>query len=386
MKKKQNWVVIILFLVLVFGMTGVNILKPDRDFSDKENRVLAKMPPLRLDSYMSGEFATDYESYITDQFVIRDQWIGIKKNTEIIIGKTEINDVYLAADDYLIEKYPGRYSTELAQQNIGHLSEFAEEMLERYGQGHVKIMVVPSAGQILTDKLPPYASAEAEQAYYDKLAERIPAEVWFDSRAVLEEHRDQSLYYRTDHHWTTLAAFYAYQGWAAEMGFPVVAREDYQIETLTDSFKGTIAAKVGGETAADTINSFTAREQPVYQIRYNESDQVETDLYNREVLEKNDKYMVFFGGNKPIVQVAVENDSDRRLLVLKDSFSHCFIPFTFRDYSQVDFIDLRYFNKELEEYMAKGNYTDILFLNSVAGFAKEPSINKLPRRTTNELR
>lgn len=96
MNKKQNWVIIILFLVLIFGMTGVSLLKPDREFSEKENRSLAQSPMLSVEDYFSGAFAKDYEAYITDQFILRDEWIGMKTKVERAVGKQEINDIYFA--------------------------------------------------------------------------------------------------------------------------------------------------------------------------------------------------------------------------------------------------------------------------------------------------
>ncbi len=193
---------------------------------------------------------------------------------------------------------------------------------------------------------------------------------------MLREHTDQQLYYRTDHHWTTKAAFYTYEAWAKAKGLAPFALEDYDIETVTDTFQGTVEAKVGGEVGYDSIQIFRPKEEIRYQLTYNRKE-VKDDLYHWEALKTRDKYTLFFGGNQPVVEGTIENDSGRRLLVIKDSYAHCFLPFTFHDFSAVDFVDLRYFNERLSDFMEAKDYTDILFLYNASGFAEDPNVAKL---------
>lgn len=374
--KRQNIAIILLFLFLIFGMTIVNLLTPAKEFSDRENRTLAQMPELSPDSYFSGEFAKDYESYITDQFMFRDQWIGIKTAVERAAFKQESNDIYFAEDGYLIEKHTGSFTSETAERNISYLADFMREMKERYGDGHVKAIVAPNAVDILKDKLPPFASPYDESLYLKKIGEALPEGCWFDSEAVLKEHAEEELYYRTDHHWKTLAAYYVYEAWAKEVGLAPLPLSEYERETVTEKFQGTIEAKVGGDVGYDSIEIFRAKEEPAYSLVYNRKE-TKTDLYNWDALETKDKYTLYFGGNQPVVEGTIENDSDRRLLVIKDSYAHCFLPFTFHDFSQVDFVDLRYFNESLRAYMEEKDYTDILFLYNASGFAEDPNVARL---------
>lgn len=374
--KRQNIAIILLFLFLIFGMTIVNLLTPAKEFSDRENRTLAQMPELSPDSYFSGEFAKDYESYITDQFMFRHQWIGIKTAVERAAFKQESNDIYFAEDGYLIEKHTGSFTSETAERNISYLADFMREMKERYGDGHVKAIVAPNAVDILKDKLPPFASPYDESLYLKKIGEALPEGCWFDSEAVLKEHAEEELYYRTDHHWKTLAAYYVYEAWAKEVGLAPLPLSEYERETVTEKFQGTIEAKVGGDVGYDSIEIFRAKEEPAYSLVYNRKE-TKTDLYNWDALETKDKYTLYFGGNQPVVEGTIENDSDRRLLVIKDSYAHCLLPFTFHDFSQVDFVDLRYFNESLRAYMEEKDYTDILFLYNASGFAEDPNVARL---------
>lgn len=375
-KKRQNRIVIALFLILIFGMTIANLLTPAKEFSDRENRTLAQMPGLSPESYFSGEFAKDYESYITDQFVWRDGWIGVKTAVERASFKQESNDIFFAEDGYLIEKHTGSFTGETAERNVSYLADFMREMEENYGKGHVKAIVAPNAVEILKDKLPPFASPYDESVYLEKIAEALPEGVWFDSEAVLKAHSGEELYYRTDHHWKTLAAYYVYEAWAKEIGLAPLSLSEYEIDTVTESFQGTIEAKVGGDVGYDSIQVFKPAKETEYVLVYNRKEK-KTDLYDWDALETKDKYTLFFGGNQPVVEGTMENGSSRRLLVIKDSYAHCFLPFTFHDFSEVDFVDLRYFNESLRDYMEEKDYTDILFLYNASGFAEDPNVARL---------
>ena len=377
MSKKQNWTVISLFLVMIFGLTVATLLKPDSEFSEKENRVLAQKPKLAVDSYFSGEFSKDYETYMTDQFLFRDQWIQMKTAVERASLKQEIKGIYFAQDGYLIEKHEDSFQSATASNNIQHLARFMEEVQGEYGDGHVTAMVVPNAVEILKDKLPPLAPDSKEGEYLEYIADALPAGTWFDAADILNQHKEEEIYYRTDHHWKTLGAYYTYEAWAKSVGLSPLKKEEYEVETVTNNFLGTIEAKVGTQVQADSIQIFRPKEEEKYTISYNRSEEKKTELYDWSYLETKDQYSIFFGGNQPLVEDKIDNGSARRLLVIKDSYAHCFLPFTFHDFSQVDFVDLRYFNESLREYREKGNYTDILFLYNASGFAEDPNVVKL---------
>ena len=376
-KDRQNKVLTGLFLALVFGGTAATFLVPKREFSDRENRALQQFPKASVDSVLNGEFESDYETYLSDQFPGRDGWIRVKTEAELAMGKDEIKNIYFAKDDYLIESHEGSFTTDTAEKNIGYLAAFLKSQENRFETGRITAMIVPNAVEILKDKLPKYAPDSGESAYLSKIPAAVPASMWFDASSVLAEHKDEYIYYRTDHHWTTLGAWYAYQAWAEAKGFSPAPLSDYTVETLTTDFKGTIESKVGVDVVPDTIQSFMKKDLPAYTLDYNNGQKSSDDLYDRSYLEEKDKYSVFFGGNQPVIRASIKNNSARKLLVIKDSYAHCFLPFTFEDFSEVDFIDIRYFNESLKNYLETSDYTDLLFLYNVSGFAEDVSLAKL---------
>lgn len=368
-----------LFVILIFGFAAATIIKPSVEFSVTENRVLAQRPELGMENVLSGEFERDYESYLTDQFVLRDDWIGLKTLIERLLLKRESKDIYFADDDYLIEKHTGTFTTPMAQRNITALSQFVETYEAQFGAGHMTVMIVPNAVDILKDKLPPFACPYNEEDYLARIAKVLPETVWFDTTQILQAHAYEDLYYRTDHHWKEQAAFYVYQQWAKEQGLYVPEMTDFDIETVTDSFEGTIQSKLGIQTAGDTIELFVPKEAPAYMMTVPDRDLGEpTDsVYDYSALDTKDKYAVYFGGNEAFLKITAESQAGRKILVIKDSYANCFIPFMIGAFQEIDIVDLRYTNQRLSELIAEGGYTDLLILYNASGFAEDMSIAKL---------
>lgn len=168
-----------------------------------------------------------------------------------------------------------------------------------------------------------------------------------------------------------------YAAWAEEKGLSPLALSDYKKKTLTDGFFGTVDAKVGGRNRSDTIHVYIPKKKEKYQVNYVAKNETADDIYQYDYLKTRDKYSVYFGGNQSLVEVKTDSKSKRKLLVVQDSYAHCFIPFTLHDFKEVDFVDLRYYSESLKEYMEKGDYTDVLFLYNAAGFAEDNSLIKL---------
>ena len=364
-----------LFCLLLFGFTAATLLAPSNDFSETENRVLAQKPPIKIEAVLSGEFAAAYEAYLNDQFILRNEWVGIKTAAERLLGRQESKDIYFAADGYLLEKHSGTFATPQAQDNIAALVQFVQKYQEQLGEGHISVLIAPNAVDILPNKLPPFAASGSGNEYLTRLAQALPENVWLDLRPALQAHDAEQLYYRTDHHWTTLAAFYAYQAWAEAKGYHVPALSDYEIVAVTDCFEGTVQANLGIHTVQDSIELFLPKAEVAYTV--SQKGYEATCLYDYTALTGKDKYAVFFGGNQGFISIKTAAENERRLLVIKDSYANCFIPFMLAEFAQIDMLDLRYDRQRLSERMAAGSYTDLLVLYNAAGFAGDAGIARL---------
>ena len=180
----------------------LNVIKRDQEFSDEENRMLASRPKLTWESIKSGDFMTDFETYVSDQFFARNQWISLKLNEDRILGKKESNGVYLGKKGYLIEK-PDTPDWESVERNMAAISDFAE----RHSEISTYACFVPNAYYILEDRLPAQAPVRDQAADLAKIREMEGGSVKdIDVTATLQDHAEEDIYYKTDHHWTSLGA------------------------------------------------------------------------------------------------------------------------------------------------------------------------------------
>lgn len=370
----------VFFYLFVFAWSGFilwNLITPPRIFSENENRYLADFPEFSFDKFINGDYMKEMDEYINDQFVIRDRWIRIKTMMERAIGKQEINSVYFAKEGYLIERHnDGEVSEELAEQNREYLSEFTRKYVARLGKDHVKVMLVPTASEILTDKLPPFATGYNQNAYVTKLITFLTEDSFVDIRDILMEHKDEYIYYRTDHHWTALGAFYAYDKWVKEAEFTPIDKEKFTITLASDQFYGTMHSRVNTNVKPDSIYLYELKKDMNYQLTYNLEKKTDS-LYDLKKLEGKDKYSVYMGGNNALVEVQTNLRNGRKLLVIKDSFAHSFVPYAVNHYEETHMIDLRYFNGGLEAYIKANEITDVLVLYNVMGFIKDINLGKL---------
>ena len=378
MNYRQSVNIAAVFLLLIFGFAIATVLKPSNERSETENRLLEQKPDLTWNALISGKFSEDYEAYLSDQFVVRDGWISLKTAFERATLRQEAEDVYFARDNYLIEKHTGVFTAETAERNIQTLSAFFTNLSKSMDPAHLTAMVVPNAVDILRDKLPPFADPYDEEIYLQKIAGALPEGVWFDSSSVLRQHSGEELYYRTDHHWKTLSAYYTFEAWAGEKGLAGDSAFSFRPVTVTDSFEGTIASRLGIVGRADSIERFDPEIPFDYYLIYNQSDDIRNTVYQDSFLERKDKYAYFYGGNFGLIQAKMpEHETGRKLLVIKDSYAHCFVPFTYALFDQVDMLDTRYYNASISALIGQENYTDILFLFNAAGFAEETSLARL---------
>ena len=378
MNYRQSVNIAAVFLLLIFGFAIATVLKPSNERSETENRLLEQKPDLTWNALISGKFSEDYEAYLSDQFVVRDGWISLKTAFERAALRQEAEDVYFARDNYLIEKHTGVFTAETAERNIQTLAAFFTNLSKSMDPVHLIAMVVPNAVDILRDKLPPFADPYDEEIYLQKIAGALPEGVWFDSSSVLRQHSGEELYYRTDHHWKTLSAYYTFEAWAGEKGLAGDSAFSFRPVTVTDSFEGTIASRLGIVGRADSIERFDPEIPFDYYLIYNQSDDIRNTVYQDSFLERKDKYAYFYGGNFGLIQAKMpEHETGRKLLVIKDSYAHCFVPFTYALFDQVDMLDTRYYNASISALIGQENYTDILFLFNAAGFAEETSLARL---------
>ena len=378
MKITYNKIFFIIFAFIWMGFILWNLKTPPIIFSENENRYLAEIPKFTASRFISGEFMHGIDDYINDHFVLRDQWIGVKVILERLLLKQEINSVYFAKDDYLIERHKvSDVSKEQADKNRAYLIEFINSCSSKLGKEYVKVMLIPTASEVLTDKLPPFAKDidYNQNSYLATLSSAIRDNL-IDVSDTLKEHRTEYIYYRTDHHWSTLGAYYAYVQWAQELGFHPFEQDQFDILLASDQFYGTLHSKVNLKIKPDHIYLYKIKDPMNYKLTYDLEVQTDT-LYDLEKLKGKDKYSVFMGGNHAIVQIQTSHHNARKLLVIKDSYANSYTPFAINHFELTYMVDLRYYNGSINHLIEESEITDVLLLYNVMGFVNDRNILKL---------
>lgn len=378
-----SWIIIGIFAVFLAFFITISVAKPSKDFSEEENRALQERPDVEWDAVIEGEFQKAYEDYLSDQFPGRGFFVSLKTGIRKMLGKRDINGVYFGDNGYLIEKYADSdFDEETVDDNEWYLSGFLADMADTFGEEHVLCMFVPSKGTVLRDNLPgtavPYDTAYVQKGLKEYLEdEDVPADIVVDLTDVLQKHNTEYIYYRTDHHWTTLGAYYAYDRYREFYGQTAPEQDAYTRTVVSDSFSGTTYDKVQWKTKADEITRWELAEQGKVTVDFDDGEMIWDSFYDDDQLKGKDKYSYFLGGNTAKIHIATEVGNGRTLLLLKDSFSNSFVEFLARDYSDIYMIDLRYTNDNIYDLISditeENQITDVLVMYNTEKFMKDTS-------------
>lgn len=349
-------------------------LTPDQMYSGEERRMLAERPKVTVKSVMRGKFQKKYETYLSEQFPGRAQMVTLRTKLLRLLGERDANGVYFGRDDYLLERYQTQdFDWKHVRKNIRRTAAF----LEAYP--NAKVMFVPAKSSVLSNRLPKFAQPEAESRFFDLAEQKIPEKQRISVTDLLKSHNNEYIYYRTDHHWTTLGAYYAYKVWAESMGFVPVAIDQFTVEPVSRSFFGTTYAKVRTGGKADVISLYQHTDEPEFALDYNMGEFQSDSFYDRSKLKGDDPYSVFFGGNQALVDIRAlpEQKNGKTLLLIKDSFGNCFAPFAANHYARTIVVDLRQVNIPIHKLMRVYPADDILILYNSTQFMEDRELDKL---------
>lgn len=372
MKKIYQRIAAILFLASLWIVSLSIFLIKDKEYSENENRYLTTKPNISMEDVSSGKFMDTFETYLNDQFPLRDKWIAFKTDIQRLFGKTDINGTYLGSDGYLFEKWTENdFDSKNLQRNIESINRFVQANQDKKGT----ILIVPTASLPLQDKLPKNAPVLNQNMAFDMIYSNLGKNCeLIDIRPALEAHRTEYIYYKTDHHWTTFGAYLGYAEWQHQRG-NVVEFSNYDVTLAANDFKGSLYSKVlNRDSALDEIYLYNKIQKPTYEVNYNFGKTQTNSVYELKRLNEKDKYQVFLNGNHPELTISTSANNNKHLLIFKDSFANAFIPFLLSDYETIHVIDLRYFKGDLYDYISHNDITEYLFLYNIKNFCEDTSI------------
>ena len=363
---------IAIFAVLLIVLPALTLFLPKKTFSENENRYLQEFPVPTLKTLEDKSFMSAFEKFFSDHFVLREKWIQLKNQMEIITNKKEINGVYLT-EKRLIEHQ--ELNEDIIKQNTEAINSFAEKYKKP-----TFLMIVPTAESIYTDQLPLMAPYFDQKKVIDSIYTASNKNLTcIDVFTPLLSAKNQYIYYNTDHHWTSLGAYLGYFSSAKPLGFAHNEIDKFNVEHASHDFKGTLYSKTLYEKSTpDTIDLYhlsTGEPQVTVTVNSGQKSSEHQSIFFRNYLDKKDKYNTFLGQNEPCVSVKTDVTNQKKLLIIKDSYAHSMVQFYMYHYSEITLVDLRYVNK-LSNYVSVDDYDQIMFVYNFASVNTDTSIGK----------
>ena len=369
----------VLSLVIIFGFSAAIWLVPDKDFSEEENRALQSVPKFTVERLIDGRFTSDIAKYYADQFPARDIFVGAKAVSEIyLFGKRENNSVISAKDGYVIER-SDEPSKSVIEENTKALTDFAEKC----SAAGVKFTAV--AAPRVIDAMYDSISSPAPDGYTDEIRESLSNGLssvkYVDLYDTLSEKisSGEQIYYRTDHHWTTLGAYYGYEKIMSALALSPRPKTDFTPELASSEFYGTTWSSAGMKwVAPDEMYFYRYDGDESFRLVFEGKEETaKYGFYDLDYLSKKDKYGAFLSGNNGRVTVTLESSEPReKILVIKDSFAHALIPFLAMDFD-IEMIDLRYYKGSVTELMKSGDFTRVIAIYNYDSYVTENAFNLL---------
>lgn len=338
MKKITNIITIVLFLAILFGLSVAFVAMPDKSYSENEKRNLQTFPEFSLEALMDGKFSSEINEYFADQFPLRDAFVSIKALAELSLLKGENNGVLLGENETLAVRTFSIFKDRLNRtDNMDHfynqsvvrqleaLNKFAAEKAEV----PVHVIIPPRVIDVASESFnyPSNVSVSLDALVSTTLSEDLLIPV---SPVLKEKYSSgEYVYYRTDHHWTTLGAYYAYVEIMKSFGMEedIIPRDKFTVNVVADDFYGTTWSKCGFSfVSPDTMEFWSLGNEDKFTTTIGERSF--SGFYDMSYLETMDKYSAFISGTNDVTLVESNYDEERPVLLLpKDSFANSLVPF-----------------------------------------------------------
>ena len=380
-QRSRQGAVLAMFGLFIVGFSLFNVIAPKRVTSELENRRLAQMPAFRWEALLDGSWFDDFSTYLQDQVAFRDSWINHESAVNnILFAKVEENDILLGKDGWMFSKlFASEDEHTQLQTNTAAVAEFAA----RY-PGRVTFLLAPSASVIYPEMLPAGAPMMDENALLDTVFSEVSATARvLDLRETFRTNKGEYLYFKTDHHWTPLGAYFAYEQFCAQQGLTPFDRDAHEAVTVED-FQGThYSATRLWNVKNDTITYYPLPNQmTIYNITGEAQYEPMTteNLINTDKFATRDKYAAFLDGNNGYS--VIEGDGEGSILVVKDSYANSFIPYLTANYEKIGVVDFRNFKYGLDSTIEREGYDEVLILYNFQTFIADTDLIYISRPTT----
>ena len=360
-KEKIKSLIIILTFSLFIGTVSITtfITAPHRDYLENEKRFTAEMPEFSTDGLLDTSYLTAFEEYIEDRIFARSFFVGANAYLHLASGSNILENIYLCQNGYLINA-PKALNEKTVSNNISRFEEFSKKV-----SLPSKMIIVPSPGYVMESILPDKTPSYCDDYIFSFAESTLSHTKLIDVRDSLRKSFENggSLYYKTDHHLTSLGCYTLYSEFMKSGDSVARKRDDFRVE-ICDNFCGTTRASSGYFlTKGEKIELWHSGEN----LRVSVSDgkgykKFQNDFFFREHLQKDDKYPVFADGNHALTRIENIEKEGKNLLIIKDSYAHCTANFLSCEYQNIYMIDLRYYRLPVSEFIKENEIDELLFL------------------------
>lgn len=264
----------------------------------------------------------------------------------------------------------GTLSDSVTSKYAALVSEVADSL---NGKTKVYSLIIPTSyGVTLPDDIKPQIANYADQGeniakVFSKMSENVTPVYCYDD---LMTHRDEYLYFRTDHHWNGKGAYYAYEAFCRTKGIEPFTLEKREKKEF-DGFLGTMYQNNGKDEnllPADTVEAFLPVSANAA-MKFTNTDGTTYDWpIVKDVSEWSSgaKYNTFAGSDNPITEFTNPDVADGSvLIVVKESFGNALLPYLVDHYSKIYEIDYRYWKGNLVSFAEEVGADDLLFANNI---------------------
>ncbi len=349
MKKQHVFVILLLWAAL----TAFAWFSPEKAMSDSERRPLAQRPAVTLDAIGSGRFMKDFEKFSLDQFPLRDGFRTIKSLFhQYVLGQKDNNGIYLY-DGYAVKQ-----EKQLNADSVNHALERFDHIYEKYLQdSHVYMAVVPDKGY--------YLAEEAGQLSmdYETLFSMMETGMPWATHIDLTGSLSAEDYYRTDTHWRQENLLSAAGDICKAMGVTAPGMEDYTVTALERPFYGVYYGQAALPMEPETMYLMESKLLDSCTVYDHETGKT-GKVYDRTKLDSRDLYDVYLSGARALLTIETGANTQRELIVFRDSFASSMVPLLVQDYAKVTLVDTRYISSDLLDQFIDFHGQDLLFLYS----------------------
>ena len=416
MERRDSFALLSLLLFVGYAATAgiLFFILPQTSFSDVEKRFLAKAPSFSPETFWAGQYTDSLDFYVADNFPLREQLVGLAfqikewrgyKSDEIGFYDGTVNTdagiQNLMEGDSLNDLNPDSLNQEaqlevfnegdagdvgrlnkglliyegMAVQVFGggkgsaaHAAKIINSMTEYFNPDSVRLFfgVTPTHGEFY---LPSKYGAVSESGNIALIYEQIQSPI--KTLKVFEEqypHRDDYLFFNTDHHWTGLGAYYAYVAFCKAAGFKALSLDEMERKMIKGPFLGSLYRLTKDKRLKERGDSVIYHKIPSPNRAYrltgaNYKQKIATVLY-AENAQGGNSYGVFLGSDHPLMVIETEQNRGRKALLIKNSFGNALAPYLVPHFEQVYVLDYRYFKANLPDFVRKNGITDVIVFHN----------------------